>query len=257
MLGTIGRLSRGVQIGWESGFDSGQSLDHVYRNRAEGITPIGKLIDRMYLNSIGWRGIRQRKVHLEQVLDQAIAEAYHRFGEITILDVAAGPGRYVLETMRRNHEIPIRAILCDRDAGGLAEGRQIAAKLGLSDRVTFRESDAFDPAKLRSAAGSEPIHIGIVSGLYELFPENDGVADSLSGLASVITEGGSLLYTDQPTHPQQEMIARVLPNRDGEPWIMRCRSQQEMDALVTEAGLSPQQVRLDQWGIFSVALARR
>ena len=32
------------------------------------------------------------------------------------------------------------------------------------------------------------------------------------------------------------MIARVLPNRDGEPWIMRRRAQGEMDSLVREAG---------------------
>ncbi len=36
MLNTVGRLSKGVQVGWSAGFDSGQSLDHVYRNSPEG-----------------------------------------------------------------------------------------------------------------------------------------------------------------------------------------------------------------------------
>ena len=73
----------------------------------------------------------------------------------------------------------------------------------------------------------------------------------------MIVDGGWLLYTDQPWHPQQEMIARVLPNRDGDPWVMRCRSQAEMDALVREAGLQRRQLYLDRWGIFSVALAQK
>ena len=256
-LNTVARLSRGVQIGWKSGFDSGQSLDHVYRNRAEGVTPLGRLIDRVYLDSIGWKGIRQRKVHLETMLDEAIEKAVEEFGEVTILDIAAGPGRYVLETIKRNEHLPVRAILCDRDPGGIEEGRALAKRLGLSDRVEFRQSDAFDPEAIQRAVGDEAIHIAIVSGLYELFPSNEMIERSLAGIGGVLTSGGWLLYTDQPWHPQQEMIARVLPNRDGEPWVMRCRSQAEMDALVREAGLDRRRLLLDRWGIFSVALARK
>ena len=256
-LNTIGRLSRGVQIGWESGFDSGQSLDHVYRNRSQGITPLGRLVDYFYLKSIGWTGIRQRKVNMESLLDDAIAEAVKEFGDVTILDIAAGPGRYVLETLKRNYNLPLRAVLCDRDPGGIAEGRILAEELGLEDRVEFRESDAFDPEKIRAAVDGKKIQIAIVSGLYELFPDNAPLRESLQGLESVLEPGGWLLYTDQPWHPQQEMIARVLPNRDGDPWVMRCRSQAEMDALVREAGMSREELRIDRWGIFSVALAKK
>lgn len=256
-LATAGRLSRGVRIGWKSGFDSGQSLDHVYRDQAEGTTFVGRLIDRGYLNSIGWRGIRQRKIHMEQLLDEAIARAVERFGEITILDIAAGPGRYVLETLERNKSLPVHAILCDRDPGGIAEGREIARQLNLDDRVEFRQSDAFDPAAIRAAVGDSVVHIAIVSGLYELFPDNEPIKRSLGGIADVLVDSGWLLYTDQPWHPQQEMIARVLPNRDGDPWVMRCRSQAEMDALVREAGLRRRRLLVDRWGIFSVALAEK
>ena len=54
-LRTVGRLSHGVQIGLRHGFDSGLALDHVYRNRAQGITPLGRLLDRVILNTAGWR----------------------------------------------------------------------------------------------------------------------------------------------------------------------------------------------------------
>jgi len=42
----------------------------------------------------------------------------------------------------------------------------------------------------------------IVSGLYELFPSNDAVLNSLRGLAEAIEPGGYLIYTNQPWHPQ-------------------------------------------------------
>jgi hypothetical protein len=51
------------------------------------------------------------------------------------------------------------------------------------------------------------------------------------------------------------MIARVLPNRDGEPWVMRCRTQVEMDQLVVAAGFEKVRMLIDDDGIFSVSLA--
>lgn len=99
--------------------------------------------------------------------------------------------------------------------------------------------------------------IAIVSGLYELFPDNTRVRRSLQGLAEALPDGGRLIYTNQPWHPQLEMIARVLPNRDGQPWIMRCRPQAEMDELVRSAGFEKVDMLLDPEGIFTVSVARR
>ena len=52
-LKIAGRLSNGIDLGWRSGFDSGLSLDYVYKNEPRGVTGIGRLIDKSYLNSIG------------------------------------------------------------------------------------------------------------------------------------------------------------------------------------------------------------
>jgi hypothetical protein len=49
----------------------------------------------------------------------------------------------------------------------------------------------------------------------------------------------------------------VLVNREGKPWIMRCRSQAEMDGLVRDAGFDKEEMRIDDDGIFSVSVARR
>jgi hypothetical protein len=70
-----------------------------------------------------------------------------------------------------------------------------------------------------------------------------------------MTGGGFLIYTGQPWHPQLEMIARVLTNRDGKPWIMRRRTQEEMDDLVRAAGFRKLDMEIDRWGIFTVSLA--
>ena len=99
--------------------------------------------------------------------------------------------------------------------------------------------------------------IAIVSGLYELFPENEPLRQSLAGLARAVEPGGTLIYTNQPWHPQVEFIARVLTNREGKPWVMRRRTQAEMDELVRNAGFTKLGQEIDPWGIFTVSVARR
>ena len=251
---TLGRLSEGVRLGWRTGFDSGVTLDYVYENRPRGVTPLGRLIDRAFLSSIGWRGIRQRRLHLERVLRTAIEQVHAAGRPVHLLDVAAGPGRYVLETIRSVVPIPVAALLRDVRPENLEAGRRLAAEMGLAG-VTFALGDAFDRASL-AAVTSRPT-IAVVSGLYELFPENDRVLGSLRGLADAVEPGGYLVYTNQPWHPQVEFIARVLTNRDGQPWIMRRRTQAEMDELVRTAGFEKLSQRIDPWGIFTVSLAQR
>ena len=97
-----------------------------------------------------------------------------------------------------------------------------------------------------------------MSGLYELFPENPPVLASLRGLARAVTRGDFLIYTGQPWHPQLELIARTLTSHRGhQAWVMRRRTQAEMDELAREAGFEKLEQWTDEWGIFTVSLAAR
>jgi len=251
---TLGRLSRGVRLGWQTGFDSGKTLDYVYENRPEGDLLIGRVIDYFYLNSVGWRGIRLRKVNIEAVLRAAIGRLREEGQPIRLLDIATGCGRYVLETLNKLDNRDITALLRDNVPANLEAGRKLAGEFSLHN-VKFEAGDAFDEESL--AAIEPPPTLAIVSGLYELFPNNDLVRRSLRGLSRAMREGGYLVYTGQPWHPQVEMIARVLTNREGQPWIMRRRTQEEMDDLVREAGFEKVDMEIDPYGIFTVSLARK
>jgi hypothetical protein len=247
---TLGRWADGIRLGLETGFDSGASLDYVYRNQASGITPIGRIIDWFYLNAIGWRGIRVRKQMLEALLDNAMRSAP---GPVRIMDVAAGHGRYVMDGVRQAG-VPVESILLrDFHPANVEAGR--AAIAGMAN-ARFEQADAFDSA---SCAGTAPrANVSIVSGLYELFPDNRQVAESLRGIASATEAGGSLIYTGQPWHPQLEMIARTLTShRGGADWVMRRRTQEELDELVAAAGFRKVEQRIDPTGLFTVSRAVR
>ena len=253
VMQSIGRLCKGVRIGWRHGFDSGPSLDYVYENRARGLTPLGRLLDRLYLDTIGWATIRRRKTHLEELLEATIRQ---RFSDrpVHVVDIAAGPGRYLLDTIRKMGPERVGAELRDRDPHGLASGRELARQMGIGS-VRYVEGDAFDPQSIATIAPRPDIVV--VSGLYELFDDNAMILRSLRALAEAIREDGVLLYTNQPWHPQIELIARVLSNREGKPWLMRRRTQAEIDELVAAAGFAKQEMRVDEHGIFTVSLARR
>ena len=254
------RLSDGMKLGVATGFDSGATLDYVYRNQAQGKTALGRMIDRNYLEAIGWRGIRVRRINLETALTDTMMRVAALGRPVRILDIATGHGRYVLETLKRHPKFQAQAVLRDFSQANIAQGRELAAQLGVSN-VRYEWADAFDAAQV--AAISPRPSIAIVSGLYELFPQNALVRESLRGLAEAVEPGGYLIYTSQPYHPQVELIARVLSshrvNAQGvsQPWVMRRRAQGEMDQLVAAAGFTKISQAMDQWGIFGVSVAQR
>jgi hypothetical protein len=147
------------------------------------------------------------------------------------------------------------ALLRDRSIDSLSRARALATLMKLRN-IQCAPGDAFDFASLTSITPRP--NVAVVSGLYELFDNNQMVLTSLRGLAkSMRAGGGYLVYTNQPWHPQIEMIAATLCNRDHQPWIMRCRTQEEMDDLVRAAGFEKMDMLIDQWGIFTVSLAKR
>jgi alpha-beta hydrolase superfamily lysophospholipase len=252
---TLGRWSNGMKLGLETGFDSGASLDYVYRNEPSGFTPLGRLIDWVYLNAVGWRGIRVRRRLMEELLGRAMTAVQQQGRAVRILDVAAGHGRYVLDGVRRSGVPVERIVLRDFVQKNVEAGRDAIVRSGLT-QARFEQGDAFDAAALGAL---EPrATVSIVSGLYELFPDNGAVSQSLRGIAAATEVGGSLLYTGQPWHPQLEMIARTLTShRNGASWVMRRRTQEEMDQLVEAAGFRKVEQRIDPSGLFTVSRAER
>jgi len=249
-------LSEGLRTGHDTGFDSGATLDLVYRNDPRGAGPIGRAIDKTYLGSIGWRGIRQRKLHVEELLQLAMQQVRSRRLPVNVIDIAAGYGRYVLDAIAQGPNRPDAVLLRDYSERNVRDGTALVAERGLQSIVRFVAGDAFDRASLANV--SPPPTVAVVSGLYELFGDNTRVAASLSGLADAMPAGACLVYTCQPWHPQLELIARALTShRGGQAWVMRRRSQLEMDQLVAAAGFRKVAERIDEWGIFTVALAVR
>ena len=248
------RLSDGIALGFRHGFDSGPMLDYVYRNRAQGVPIIGQLVDRLYLNQIGWRAIRARRVLLERVLHQLIEERRAHGDQTHIVDIAAGPGRYLLELLAAVDRGDLSALCRDLDPAGQEQGRALADQLGLHN-VAFQRGDATDPRDL--AHISPRPDIVIASGIYELLTDDRLIMRSMAGVHELLPAHGVFVFTTQIRHPQLDLIANVLPNRNGDPWIMLTRPLDELETWVKQAGFTGGRSFVEPNGLFAVSVARR
>lgn len=249
---TLGVLSEGIRIGYKYGFDSGISLDHVYKNKARGWLGLGQIIDYFYINAVGWKGIRARRVHIRESLDHCIQALIKEGRPVRIMDIGSGPGRYLLETAKKYENSDVKVLLRDYSQDNINESKQIAKEIGCTN-AEFAVADAFDPETYHKQSFRP--NILIVSGLFELFPSNEQVCKAIEGACSILDNKGYIVYTGQPWHPQLEMIAHTLPNREGVKWVMRRRTQQEMDQLFNRVGAKKFDMKIDEWGIFTVATA--
>jgi hypothetical protein len=168
------------------------------------------------------------------------------------MDIGSGPGRYLLETAKKYEKNDVKVLLRDYSVDNINESKEIAKQISCTN-AEFAVADAFDPTTYEKQAFRP--NILIASGLFELFPSNEQVNRAITGASSILEDKGFVVYTGQPWHPQLEMIAHTLPNREGQMWIMRRRTQKEMDQLFSRVGAKKIDMKIDDWGIFTVATA--
>lgn len=253
ILVNIGKISSGVSTGLRYGFDSGVSLDYVYKNTPSGDNFFGKIVDKIYLNSVGWKGIKNRKKDLKQTLFRIMALLHNSNIEPVILDVAAGAGRYLFEA-QSEAGFSVQLYLNDVDNISLNAAKEIAKEYN-SNYTTFINRDVFD-TNLKWSLPQQP-NIIVISGLFELYENNFQVHQVLNTVSGLLKNNGYLIYTGQPWHPQLEIIGRLLNNRKGKRWTMRRRIQSELDQLVESAGFNKLSTELDDLGIFTVSFAQK
>ena len=167
-----GRLSDGIRLGCKTGFDSGSTLDYVYCNQPGGVTALGRLIDRLYLNAIGWRGIRVRRQNLECLLRRSAQRLREEGRPVRVADIAAGHGRYVIETfangLRADH-----ILLRDYDERNVTAGKALIREKGLDRVARFEMGNAFEVFVAGNKRFRAPnVSIGAVSSAVQGEPDH-------------------------------------------------------------------------------------
>jgi len=247
---TFGFLSKGMSLGLKYGFDSGISLDYIYKNQADGNLLLGKFIDRFYLNQIGWTGIRERKKNLLTLIEEKI----NSLGEenVKILDVAGGTGNYLFDIKEKYPNVQI--LINEFKKSNIEVGEEVIKKNNW-ENISFVNYDCFDKETYKKINYTP--NIVIISGVFELFENNKMLENTISGVAEILDKNGAVIYTGQPWHPQLKQIALVLNSHKGhgKSWLMRRRSEKELDSLFENYNLKKEKMLIDNDGIFTVSLA--
>ena len=247
---TFGFLSKGMSLGLKYGFDSGISLDYIYKNQADGNLLLGKFIDRFYLNQIGWAGIRERKKNLLTLIEEKI----NNLGEenVKILDVAGGTGNYLFDIKEKYPNVQI--LINEFKKSNIEVGEEVIKKNNW-ENISFVNYDCFDKETYKKINYTP--NIVIISGVFELFENNKMLENTISRVAEILDKNGAVIYTGQPWHPQLKQIALVLNSHKGhgKSWLMRRRSEKELDSLFENYNLKKEKMLIDNDGIFTVSLA--
>ncbi|MCG6844513.1 bifunctional alpha/beta hydrolase/class I SAM-dependent methyltransferase [Fusobacterium nucleatum] len=247
---TFGFLSKGISLGLKYGFDSGISLDYIYKNHANGKLLIGKFIDRFYLNQIGWRGVRERKKNLLSLIEEKITSLGEK--NVKILDVAGGTGNYLFDIKEKYPNVQI--LINEFKKSNIEVGEEVIKKNNW-ENISFIDYDCFDKETYKKINCTP--NIVIISGVFELFEDNKMLENTISGITEILDKNGAVIYTGQPWHPQLKQIALVLNSHkgNGKSWLMRRRSEKELDSLFENYNLKKEKMLIDNDGIFTVSLA--
>jgi 2-polyprenyl-3-methyl-5-hydroxy-6-metoxy-1,4-benzoquinol methylase len=251
LLHTVGNVSDGIKVGNTYGYDSGVMIDYVYKNKPSGRFGIGALIDWGYLNSVGWRGIRLRKILLTRYLTKVIGEHLQRKPHLKYLDIACGGAEYDIDAFKQFDASKLDVELRDYKMENIEKATQNANASGLRS-IRFKQADAFNAANY-----TERWDVVVASGFWEIIDDDSLIKNCIKNIAACLEPGGSLVFTIQPYHPQLEMAARSLTSNTGKPWIMRLRQLDLYKQWLNEAGLEYVSHELEKHQIFGVVEARK
>lgn len=211
LLKTVGKLSNGIQLGWQAGFDSRSMLEYVCENRPRGTTPVGVWIDRMFLSNLVWESVRSRQTLLVKQLRQA---ALH-YEQPQIFDLAVGIGSYLFSLPYDRSLI----IAGNPDAAVVEQGEQRARVKGRTD-IKFKSSNAFNLDEL----ATHQADILICSEFFDILTLEQQIQTVLKNGSAITQLNARWVFTIQEKYPDLKLLKDSLINLNRKPWELVPRS---------------------------------
>jgi hypothetical protein len=247
------QVSRGLQIGYREGFDSGAFMAHVYANRPVGRTQLGRALDRRLLARSTCQAFRDiRGLAMAAVLDAIDAAVAAGVQAPVIVDVAAGPAPYLLDVLEMRPTV--RAVLRDLDPHAVRTAADEAVRRGVSSRVECAVADAFDVVAL--AAEHPRPDVVLELGLYGIYHDDAQLAAHVRELGAQVRPG-QIVCNVQTRNPEIEYIARVWRNHEGRPCVWRLRPASAIVGWMAAAGYAAQSITRDRHAIYRVLRCAR
>ena len=246
---TTGRLSTGIDMSFRYGLISGEMLDYIYQNKANGRLFIGRIFDRLFLNNVGWQAVRQRKANLKKYIKAAVEKNRERNKKTVIIDFASGPARYLVESISETGEKNVSVVCSDLDERWLKKGSELAKEAGLKN-FKFMKGNAFD-LKFLSKIRPKP-NVIVSSGFYDWIVDDKLIKKSLTYSYKMLPKEGIVIFTNQVGHRQMELVSEVFIDFNKEPLSMKTRPSETLNKWAEEIGFKKLETVTDKWELYSV-----
>jgi hypothetical protein len=249
-LRLIGSWSDGIRLAKKEGFTSGIMLDYVYKNKPGGKIIIGKMIDKVYLEHVGWRVIRERKDNLCAHLGQAIDLTLKSKNGVRISDVAAGPALYITDVLEKYKEKNVSAEIRDIDARWLEEAKKRADAGGLN--LTYKVANALEKSDFVFDIVPD---IFVASGFYDWFNDAEMIKKSMRLIYESLPVNGYFVFTNQTGHVALDMTNYLFEDFNLKPLEMVTWDVALINSWVEEIGFTIVDVRKGEKGCYTNVLA--
>ena len=250
LLKTVGRMSRGIDIGFTHGFDSGMIMNYIYDNKPQGTLFIGKYLDRLFLDQLTCKAFRSIKQIQKDKINSFLSERNDK--KTYIVDLASGKADYLYDILEESRS-DIEVLLCDISESTLKESRETANKLNLDSKVNFKQGDALDNDHLNSITKKPDLLIEV--GLYGIIHNDELIKRHLHDVKQLL-KPDAILFNVQTQNPQIELIARSLKNQDGERCVWHLRPIEDVIKWAEEAGFKDPDITMDPYNIYAVVIMK-
>ncbi|MFI4956499.1 MAG: class I SAM-dependent methyltransferase family protein [Gammaproteobacteria bacterium] len=251
---TIGQTSTAIRMCFEYGLTSGKTLDYIYKNQPSGTFGIGIVFDKLFLNDPGWVAVRIRRQHLESLMVSSIHDLKEKREKISILDVASGPGSYILSVIQKVGEENLFARCRDYDARWSEEGKAAAEKLNLHS-VLFEQGDAFNAEQILSLHPKP--NVAVSSGFYDWFNDDNLVKQSMKIIYDALQPGGYFILSVQSNNRRLKLIEAVFLDFNHEALKMTMRPVETIQSWLRILGFDVQETLTDANNFYSVIKAQK
>lgn len=248
---SISKLGRNVIKGQA---DSGLNIDHMYRNRAKGITRLGKFIDNVLLNLPAVKATRNKKDIIMKILRNEIENNIILDKKTKILDIASGPARYIVDVITSYTHDKIEVLCLDSNRKSINFGRALAGK----KPIRYTKANVFNLRHLKSLSRKLKWipNILITTGFFEML-QDEIFRKMLKDAYDHIEEEGLIIFTSQADNPSKNLMSELGKKQNGQSWNIFFRTPEYLRRLMIKTGFRDVIISIDQWGMYEYCTGRK
>ena len=239
--------------------DTGLNFEHMYDNKAEGITAFGKMVDRILLDLPSVKATRNRKDNIAKILRNEIRNNLFRKRKTKVLDVGSGTSRYLIELKNEYSGDHIEALCLDYDKETVSLARRLAGGMPRSrSYVRYTRANAMKIKHLRNLARKikwTP-NVVIASG-FIYYLEDESVKQLLKEVYQGLESKGMLIMSNVQKSLSQKLMEKVCTTQYGQSWAVHYRNPEHLREWLLETGFADVVIGSDPLGMYNICTARK